>query len=147
LCRSCSRVAGGASSPDFARILLTRERKRSTRGATIARTALAIAVPGYGLVLHHRVWRAAFLWLVLGATLIATFTAPWAYAARPRFAPGLGASPIAPLAIAAAVYGLSWLGYLGELRRARRRATAEASSSSSRSETRTRLHGPREEAA
>ena len=41
LCRACARVASGASSPDFARILLARERKRSTRTMGIARNAPA----------------------------------------------------------------------------------------------------------
>jgi len=145
LCRACARVASGAASPDFARILLARERKRSTRTMGIARAVFAVLVPGLGLVLHHRVWRACLLWLVTAATVIAVLGAPWPYAARPRFGPGLGTSPIAPIAVLGCVYAMSWLGYLGERRRARRRAASlEAGRSSQKT---TRLHGPRDEAA
>jgi hypothetical protein len=147
LCRACARVAGGASSPDFARILLARERNRSTRIMGIARTVFAVLVPGAGMVLHHRVWRACVLWLITAATTIAVLGAPWPYAARPRFAPGLGASVFVPVAILACVYAMSWLGYLGERRRARRQAAASHDARRSRNDTPTRLHGPREEAA
>jgi len=111
----------------------------------IARTVFAVLVPGAGMVLHHRVWRACLLWLVTAATAIAVLGAPWPYAARPRFAPGLGTSPIVPIVILGCVYAMSWLGYLGERRRARRRAASlEAGRASQKT---TRLHGPLEEAA
>jgi tetratricopeptide repeat protein len=84
MCANCARVARGAASVGFATILLARERGRSTRLLRGARLALALAVPGAGLI---PVWKVGGPFLLLLATA-AVLTVPpgtvWPYAARAR---------------------------------------------------------------
>ena len=120
MCATCARVARGAASPDFARILLQRQRERSMRMLRGARFAFALVAPGAGMVMARRVWRALAL-LALGALLVTAWPGTtWPYAARPRV--GITTDPwgldwLIPLAF---IYLLSIGAYLAERARAAR---------------------------
>jgi tetratricopeptide (TPR) repeat protein len=61
LCRNCAEVLTGSDSPDFMRILLTRQRDRSSRLPRAIRAAFAAVVPAAGLIAHHRIVLPFFL--------------------------------------------------------------------------------------
>ena len=121
MCAACARVARGAASDDFARILLARERERSTRLLRGLRMALTLAVPGAGLVLLQRTWRALFLLLFAMGTLTILPGALWPYAARVRVGTGYdpwGLDLLVPLVL---VFAFSIWGAFAEQSRINRR--------------------------
>lgn len=125
LCRPCSRVAGGAASPDFARILLARQKQRSTRVVNALRSALGWIIPGAGLVLLGRLGRTFMLQLVLMGTLSVLAMSRWPYAGRPRVGWDGGTLPWAGLAAVVLVYLVSLVWTSAELRRVARANSAE----------------------
>src|SRR5207244_301512 len=84
LCSACARVARGAASADFSRILLARERERTTRVMRGVRLGVAIAMPGAGLIGNRRVWRALALLVLAAGVLTVPPGAVWPYAGRAR---------------------------------------------------------------
>lgn len=128
LCPICSQQEAQAESPEFARVLLARQRKRRERGQRILRTTLATVIPGYGLLAFHRVFRATVM--IAGAVLL---TAPWFGVAAPfsyHSWPGLGAgtvSPVLPVLGWFLIYANSLLGYLSQDARAAEHAASLAS--------------------
>jgi len=115
LCPACAEQASRAESPEFARVLLARQRGRMDRGRRMVRTTLATLLPGYGLLAFHRVHRATIL--MVAAALLA---APWAGISAPfsfQAGPGINdgdLSPILVLAGWALVYAVSLLGYFSQ---------------------------------
>jgi tetratricopeptide (TPR) repeat protein len=61
LCPSCAEVERGAESPEFARVILAQHRRARESGWTLMRTALAALIPGFGLLVFGRVFRALFV--------------------------------------------------------------------------------------
>ncbi len=121
MCANCARVARGAASNDFSRILLARERERSTRVLRGLKLSLALAMPGAGLVLFRRTWRALGLLLMTATVFTVLPGSFWPYAGRARI--GMEDDPwclgaLVPLAL---IYGLSVWGYFGEQARIARR--------------------------
>lgn len=121
MCANCARVARGAASNDFSRILLARERERSTRVLRGLRLALALAMPGAGLVMFRRTWRALLLLLVTATVFTVLPGSFWPYAGRARM--GMEDDPwclgaVVPLAL---VCGLSLWAYFAEQARIARR--------------------------
>ncbi len=126
LCTPCGRVAASASSPEFSRMLLTRERARRERWSHGGRMVLTVLVPGAGLLYHRRVWRALVLLLVGASLVVARWGGPWPYAAAPRFGTSLALGALPMVVTALVLAALGFLGALAESQRARRRA-ADAS--------------------
>jgi tetratricopeptide (TPR) repeat protein len=149
VCHNCARVARGAASTTFARILLARERERSTRVLRGARLMASFAVPGAGLILYRRVWRALILILLTAFVVTVPLGGAWPYVARARV--GFAFDPwhldtVVPLAL---IYALSIWGYLLEQRRIAARLAAEMRPARSRPRVSTRVQdeGHTEEAA
>jgi tetratricopeptide (TPR) repeat protein len=149
MCASCARVARGAASADFSRILLARERERSTRVVRGTRLAFALTVPGAGLLGNRRVWRALFLLVAVGVVLTVPPGATWPYAGRARV--GMAFDPfcldaIVPIAL---IVGLSILGHFADLGRIARRHAALARPLRGRPRVSTQVHDddPTREAA
>ena len=130
LCSSCARVAAGAPSPDFAKILLSREGRRRRHVADTLVHGCAMLIPGAGLVAQRRVLRSLLLLLLLALVAGATVAGPLPYAARTRIGvEGVNALPLL-LAVLIPIHALSILGYLGA--RARQRAEDSATHRTSR---------------
>lgn len=125
LCPACAQQEALAESPEFARMLLARLRSRRERGQRIVRTALAVLLPGYGLLAFQRVFRATLM--IAGAVLL---TAPWFGVAAPfsyHSWPGLGTgtvSPVLPFAGWFLIYSNSLLGYFSQAARAAEQSAA-----------------------
>jgi tetratricopeptide (TPR) repeat protein len=127
LCAACAEQESHAESPEFARMLLARQRARMERGRRLIRTTLAALLPGYGLLAFQRVFQGMFL-IACAAQLAAPWlgvTAPFAYQTGPGLAEGT-ASPILALGASIAVYAASLLGFFSEAARAAARAAALA---------------------
>lgn len=119
LCPACAEQESRAESPEFARVLLARQRGRMERSHRLARTTLAALLPGYGLLAFHRVFRATAL-IIAMALLAAPWIgvhAPFAYQTGPGIADA-SASPVLVLGAWALVYAVSLLGYLAQSARA-----------------------------
>jgi hypothetical protein len=110
----CARVARGAASENFARILLARERERSTRLLRSARLVLTLAVPGSGLIANRHVWRALLLLLMTAIVLTVPPGATWPYAARARVAMPSSTWNLEMLIPLALIYALSLWGHFTE---------------------------------
>ena len=136
LCRNCAEVLTGSDSPDFMRILLTRQRDRSSRLPRAIRAAFAAVVPAAGLIAHHRIVLPFFmLWAAAMCVSGALGTAA-PYACNARFGvPDVNGHPLVlvPLLV---IYIVSVVGYLGEVAGSHRRAAALAK------EARTRRTAP-----
>ncbi len=119
LCPACAQQEAQAESPEFARVLLARQRSRRERGQRILRATLAILVPGYGLLSFQRVFRPTLM--LAGVVLL---TAPWFGVVAPfsyHSWPGLDAgtvSPVLPIVGWFLIYANSLLGYLPHAARA-----------------------------
>ncbi|MEK7823536.1 MAG: tetratricopeptide repeat protein [Candidatus Eisenbacteria bacterium] len=125
LCPACAEQESHAESPEFARMLLARQRARMERGRRLMRTTLAALIPGYGLLAFQRVFRATFL-IACAAQLAAPWlgvTAPFAYQTGPGLSDGT-ASPIVALGAWIAVYAASLLGYFSQAASAAAQAAA-----------------------
>ena len=116
LCPACAEVEGRAETPDFGRILLLQHRSQVRRSRRLLRTALALVVPGYGLLSFRRVVPAVLL-LVASAALAAVAAgcaAPFSY--ETRLATPVQEIPFALQAGAwVAIYVISILGYFGSV--------------------------------
>lgn len=83
-CRACASAESGAQAFEFSRMLLRRHRDRAQRTGRIARTAVAMIVPGFGLLAMRRVFSPLVI-LSLAAALLHIASgdgAPFAYVAR-----------------------------------------------------------------
>jgi hypothetical protein len=120
LCRECAEAAARATSAEFIEVLLL-DRQREVHGRRRAwRAAWAATIPGLGLILHRRTFRA--LSLLITTAALATFAAgvdsPFSYEPRLHYPQ----DPVGMLLLIlpwAAVYTLSILGYFKEVRRER----------------------------
>lgn len=127
LCPTCAQQESQAESPEFARVLLARQRTRRERVRRVVRTTLAAAIPGYGLLAFQRVFRATAM--IAGSVLL---TAPWFGVVAPfsyHSWPGLGAgtvSPVVPVVGWFLIYFNSMLGYLEQAARAAEHAASLA---------------------
>ncbi len=141
LCPACAAVEAGAETPDFGRVLLLQRRRQVRRSQRRLLTALALVVPGFGLLTFRRVVPAVLL-LTVSAALLAVAAgcaAPFTFETRL-------AVPIAefPLAVQVgswlAVYLVSLLGYFGSLARADAAEAAQAAPLRSRIRLASRDH-------
>jgi tetratricopeptide (TPR) repeat protein len=118
LCPACAEHESRAESPEFARVLLARQRGRMERSRRLVRTTLAALLPGYGLLAFHCVFRAATL-IILTAMLAAPWvgvSAPFAYQRGPGPTDAT-ASAILTLGALMVVYAASLLGYVSKAAR------------------------------
>jgi hypothetical protein len=119
VCAACATVEARAETPDFGRVLLLQHRSQLRRSRRRLRTALALLIPGYGLLSFRRVVPAVLL-LAVSAALVAVATgygAPFSY--ETRLAVPVQEIPFALQAGAwVAIYASSILGYFGSLARA-----------------------------
>jgi tetratricopeptide (TPR) repeat protein len=113
LCAVCAAVEARAESPEFARVLLGRERLGLQRRTRITRTTLAALIPCYGLLACRRVFRAVFLlaMIALAAAPYGGVRAPFVLNAAPEWPSG------SPLDVGlwlpwVLIVALSLLGYL-----------------------------------
>jgi tetratricopeptide (TPR) repeat protein len=141
VCPACAAVEARAETPDFGRVLLLQHRSQVRRSRRRLRTALAILIPGYGLLSFRRVVPAVLL-LAVSAALVAVAAgcgAPYSYETR-LAVPAQGA----PFAVQAgawvAIYAISILAYLGSLGRADAAEAAQAAPVRSRIRLSTRDH-------
>jgi tetratricopeptide (TPR) repeat protein len=127
LCPACAEQESHAESPEFARVLLARQRGRRERVHRLVRTVLATIIPGYGLLSFHRVFRATAL--IIASALLCSqafgLAAPLSYQAAPGRGDG-GVSPILPIVAWLLIYANSLLGYLSQAARAAAHASAMA---------------------
>jgi tetratricopeptide (TPR) repeat protein len=119
LCPACAAVEARAETPDFARVLLLQRRNQVRRSRRLLRTALAMIIPGYGLLSFRRVVPAVLL-LATSAALVAVAAGcgtPFSY--ETRLAVPVQEVPLAAqVGIWVAVYAISILGYFGDVVRA-----------------------------
>jgi len=119
LCPDCAAVESRAETPDFGRVLLLQQRRRVRHSQHLVRTAVAVLIPGAGLLAFRRVI-VALLLLCAGAALTAVgagFAFPFSYETRPS-SPGQEV-PLALLVCAwGLVYVVSILGYYAQVFRA-----------------------------
>jgi len=127
LCPACAAVEARAKTPDFGRVLLLQHRSQVRRSRRRLRTALAMVIPGYGLLCFRRVVPAVLV-LAASAALVAVAAgcaAPFSYETRL-------AAPVQELPFAvqvgtwAAIYAISMLGYFGSVVRADAAEAAQA---------------------
>jgi hypothetical protein len=118
-------VEARAAAPEFARVLLLEQRRKSQRWGRRVRNTLAVLIPGYGLL----AFRKLFVPVVLLGSTAALVTAgldagsPFAYEPLVR-ASGEGLPLAVPLVLGAVILAISILGYLAEVRRADARVAA-----------------------
>jgi hypothetical protein len=134
LCHDCATAEAGADAPDFARVLLHKRRREVRARRRHLQVALALLVPGYGLLAYRRA-APALLLLCVGAALAGVTLAdatPFWYEPRPALT--ARALPIAALAAAwLALYTASFLGFLA------RRARADAEEAAAAAPVRSRI--------
>ncbi len=127
LCPACATVEARAETPDFGRVLLLQHRSQVRRSRRRLRTALALLIPGYGLLTFRRVLPAVLL-LAVSAALVAVaagFSTPFSY--ETRIAAPVQELPFAiQLGAWAAIYAISIMGYFGSLGRADAAEAAQA---------------------
>ncbi len=125
LCPACAAAEARADAPDFARVLLHKRRRETRAGQRYLQTALALLLPGYGLLAYRRAGAALLLLCAAAALAVVTWgeAAPFWYESRPALT--AHAFPVAVLAGAwLGLCALSFLGYLAQ--RARAAAEEEA---------------------
>lgn len=119
VCAACAAIEARAETPDFGRVLLFQHRRQLRRSRRRLRTALALLIPGYGLLSFRRAVPAVLL-LAASAALLAVATgrgAPFSY--ETRLAVPVQEIPFAVQAGAwIAIYAISILGYFGSMVRA-----------------------------
>lgn len=119
LCPACAAAEARAETPDFGRVLLLQRRGQVKRSRRRLRTALALLIPGYGLLSFRRVVPAVLL-LATSAALVALAAghgAPFSF--ETRFAIPAQNVPFAvQVGTWVAIYAMSILGYFGDLVRA-----------------------------
>jgi hypothetical protein len=113
LCEECAGLVATATTPEFGRLLLFKRRRETRRRQGHVRTAIAIVVPGYGVISFDRFvlgWALAF-GSAIGALVLLAGHAPFPY--DPRVIAN-GPRPLAGIAIAlfAATYFVSLFSYL-----------------------------------
>jgi len=133
LCQECAAVEARASAPEYARLILVQHARVVRRRDRVVRTTLAAIVPGYGWVVHRRVFEAWVL-LTLGVILASValgLATPFSY--EPRLASPDAALPdIYVLVPWVALYLVSLLGYFLEAQRDRARFEAQIATPSAR---------------
>ena len=119
LCPACAAVEARAETPDFGRVLLLQHRSQLRRSRRLLRTALALLIPGYGLLSFRRVVPAVLL-LAVSAALVAMAAGcgtPFSY--ETRLAVPIQEVPFAvQVGVWVAIYAISILGYFANLVRA-----------------------------
>jgi tetratricopeptide (TPR) repeat protein len=126
-CPTCAAVAARAETPDFGRVLLLQHRGQARRSRRRLRTALALLIPGYGLLSFRRVVPAVLLLAVSAAlvALAAGYGAPFTY--ETRLAVPAQEIPFALQAgVWVAIYAISILAYSGSVIRADAAEAAQA---------------------
>jgi tetratricopeptide (TPR) repeat protein len=115
LCRACAAVEARAQSPEFARTLLLEHRRRTGRPIDLARTVLAVLIPGFGMAAYRRVFVPLFLLVASMMLLAARFhvAAPFAYEPHLDFL-GKEHSLVMTIVPWALIYATSILGYFAE---------------------------------
>jgi tetratricopeptide (TPR) repeat protein len=127
VCPACAAVEARAETPDFGRVLLLQHRSQLRRSRRRLRTALALVIPGYGLLSVHRVVPAVLL-LAVSAALVAIATGcgtPFSYETR-LAVPVLEVPFVVQVGAWMAIYAISILGYLGSVVRADAAEAAQA---------------------
>jgi len=132
LCHGCAAAESGAA-PEYAGRVLTQHSRIVRRRGRAVRTALAALVPGFGWVLHRRVFEAWFLitMVLILASIAFDVATPFSY--EPRLSSLDAALPGLYMVVPwIALYVISLLGYFIEAERERVRFEALASASTRR---------------
>ena len=119
LCPACAAIEARAETPDFGRVLLLQHRNAVRRSRRRIRTALAMLIPGYGLLSFRRVVPAVLLLAASAAlaAIAAGYGAPFSY--ETRLAVPVQEVPFAlQVGTWVAIYAISILGYVGNVVRA-----------------------------
>jgi hypothetical protein len=118
LCRECSETAARATSGEFIQVLLLDRQRQVHVRRRAWRAAWAATIPGLGLILHRRTFRALSLLVVTAA--LATFAlgaaTPFSYEPRLHY-PQDPAGLLWLVLPWAAIYVLSIWGYFDQVRR------------------------------
>ena len=128
LCRGCAAVESSAAKPEHAGSVLAQHAIAARRRERVVRTSLATLIPGFGWVLHRRVFET---WILLASGLILASIAfematPFSY--EPRLANPDAALPDLFVVVPwITLYLISLLGYLIEAERERIRIEAALS--------------------
>jgi hypothetical protein len=127
LCPDCAAAEARAETPDFGRVLLLQRRRQVRRAERLACTALAVLVPGYGLLAFRRVVPAVLL-LSASAALVAVaagLATPFSF--ESRLAVTAQEVPL-PVLVGSwvAIYGISIFGYFANVVRADAAEAAQA---------------------
>jgi hypothetical protein len=113
LCEECAALLTTATTPEFGRLLLFKRRRETRRRKGQVRTAIAVLVPGYGVLAFDRLLLGWFLTgsAALCALLVVMGHAPFPY--DPRIFTG-APRPFAGIAVAGfgLTYVLSLFAYL-----------------------------------
>jgi tetratricopeptide (TPR) repeat protein len=113
LCEECASLLTTATTPEFGRLLLFKRRRETRRRQGHIRTAIAVLVPGYGVMAFDRLLLGWFLAVsaVASALVLLAGHAPFPY--DPRVIAN-GPHPLAGIAVVAfaLTYCLSLLAYL-----------------------------------
>jgi hypothetical protein len=112
LCVECATLVTTATTPEFGRLLLFKRRRETRRRVGQVRTAIAVLIPGYGVLAFDRLLLGWFFLASAGlcALLVLSGHAPFPY--DPRIF--TGPAPVRRLAVIgfALTYALSLLTYL-----------------------------------
>jgi len=113
LCEDCAGLVTTATTPEFGRLLLFKRRRETRRRQGHVRTAIAIVVPGYGVMAFDRLMLGWTLTLATALSALVLFSghAPFPY--DPRIIAN-GPRPLAGFAIGlfAVAYFVSLFSYL-----------------------------------
>ncbi len=128
LCQGCAAVESSAAKPEHAGSMLAQHANAVRRRERVVRTSLAALIPGFGWVVHRRVFES---WILLASGLILASVAfqmatPFSY--EPRLANPDAALPDLFVVVPwITLYLISLLGYLIEAERERIRIEASLS--------------------
>jgi hypothetical protein len=113
LCEECAGLLSTATTPEFGRLLLFKRRRETRRRQGHVRTAIAVVLPGYGVMAFDRLMLGWLVTLAAAGSLLVLFAghAPFPY--DPRVIAN-GPRPLAGFATVmfAAAYFVSLLSYL-----------------------------------
>lgn len=113
LCEDCAGLLSTATTPEFGRLLLFKRRRETRRRQGHVRTAIAIVIPGYGVMAFDRLMLGWTLTLATALSALVLFAghAPFPY--DPRIIAN-GPRPLAGFAVVllAATYCMSLFSYL-----------------------------------
>jgi len=113
LCEECAGLLSTATTPEFGRLLLFKRRRETRRRQGHVRTAIAVVLPGYGVMAFDRLMLGWLLALATATSVLLLFAGHPPFPYDPRVIAN-GPHPLSGFAMAvfAAAYFVSLLSYL-----------------------------------